>query len=282
MSTDHLPDRPHRSGQNGREPSLGGGRYGPANGREPLLGGNGAARLPELIAALRDDADPDSRLAAIRALGQIADARALPDLLEALHSGDVRLRRHAAWALGRIGERDRAAAASAIPGLLAALRRPGGRMREVSAWALGRIGSVNAVPALREALSDRNSVVRRAAAEALGLTGSALESAPLRTQIVLGLEKLLADPDRSVRRAAAEAMGRIADPDGLSGLFDALTHADRDTRWAAAWALGRYGRSARARLIVALGDPDPLMRQAAGWGLWWIDQGADGGSPPGR
>jgi len=266
----------------GREPALGGGRYGPMTGLEPLIGGDVTARLTELLALLRQSDDLDARWTAARGLGQLADPRAMDDLLEALHSGDVRLRRYVAWALGRIGERDQEAAAVAVPGLLDALRRPGGRMREVTAWALGRIGHARAVPALREALRDRNCQVRRAAAEALGRTGSQMEGDTIRAQIVMGIEKLLADTDRNVRRAAAEALGRMGDEDAIPSLFDALTHPDRDTRWSAAWALGRCGNRARARLVVALHDPDPLMRQAAGWGLWWLDNGKDGGRPPDR
>lgn len=255
----------------GREPALGGGRYAPMTGNEPHIGGQVTAQLNDLLAALRSAENADARWAAARDLGRLGDPRAMDDLLNVLHSGDVRLRRYSAWALGKIGEGNREAAAPAVPGLLEALRRPGGRLREVTAWALGRIGHARAVPALRDALRDQNSLVRRAAAEALGRTGAFMETTTIRSQIVLGLEKMLSDADRSVRRASAEALGRMGDSEAIPALFDALTHQDRDTRWAAAWALGRCGERARARLVVALSDPDPAMREAASWSLRWLD-----------
>src|SRR5688500_553807 len=178
------PHPPDRDPLSGREPALGGGRYAPITGSEPTIGGQVTEKLTELLAVLRAAEDDATRSTAAKGLGQLGDARALDDLLEALHSGDVTVRRYAAWALGKIGEHNRDAAAAAVPGLLESLRRPGGRQREISAWALGRIGHARAVPALRDALRDRNSLVRRAAAEALGRTGTTMEAHPIRTQII--------------------------------------------------------------------------------------------------
>ncbi len=254
---------------NGREPALS-GIASALTGNEPTLGGERAS-LSDMLATLREGQSPEARREAARVLGRIADAHAQNDLLDALQSPDGGLRRMAAWALGRIAERDWRVAQRAVPGLVKSLKKPGGRQREVCAWALGRSASAAAVPALNVALTDRNPVVRRAAAEALGRTAARLEHASLRVSIVESLEQILADRERTVRKAGCEALGRIGDAEAIPSLFDALTHPDRDTRWAAAWALGQCGQPARAPLIVALGDPDPAMRQAASWGLRWLD-----------
>ena len=74
-------------------------------------------------------------------------------------------RSDAAWALGQIGERDKAAVAA----LAEALRDTNIVVQFSAASALARIGSVdsNAITALTEALKDRDATVRENAADAL-------------------------------------------------------------------------------------------------------------------
>jgi HEAT repeat protein len=154
------------------------------------------------------------------------------------------------------------------------------------------------VPALVEALSDRDRFVRWAAARTLGRIGPAARPEPA----TLGLAKLLSDPDLDVRMAAAttlEVYGPRAakaipavvaatqtgdaeirqaamralpsidtkgQPDTIGALIKALANPDARVRQTAAETLGKFGsaaRSARPALAEALNDDDPEVRRAA-------------------
>src|SRR3989442_1701358 len=80
-----------------------------------------------------------------------------------LDSNDAGVRRSAAYALGKLGKD----AADARPALEAALRDDQPAVRQNVAWALGKLGP-KAVPALREALRDRDDLVKRDAINSLG------------------------------------------------------------------------------------------------------------------
>jgi hypothetical protein len=103
--------------------------------------------------------------AAFEAAGTKAPHDALPDLLAALKSRDVKTRSRAADQLGSSG----AAAGAAVPALMAALRDKSPRVRASAGLALGNIGADDAgvVALLVEALKDKNADVRYAAALAL-------------------------------------------------------------------------------------------------------------------
>src|SRR6516164_2331190 len=85
-----------------------------------------------------------------------------------LGSKDSRVRRNAAYALGKSG----AQAVAAVPRLIKKLKDPEAAVREAVAQALGEIGLLGGeemIPALTEALaSDNSAAVRRNAAIALG------------------------------------------------------------------------------------------------------------------
>ncbi len=90
---------------------------------------------------------------------------------------------------------------------------------------------------LIERLRDRDAVVRRQAARALG-------AARLKEGVRELVQVLADDASAPVRRAAAEALGRIGDPSAIGPLERAL-RAERDdaVRAAAAAALARLGGS---------------------------------------
>jgi HEAT repeat protein len=71
--------------------------------------------------------------------------------------------------------------------------------------------------------------VRRAAAEALGKIGD--------PQAVPALMEALKDRDEDVRKAVAEALGEIGDPQAVPALLETLKDEDEDVRWAATMAL---------------------------------------------
>jgi HEAT repeat protein len=97
----------------------------------------GPAAVKPLILALKDD-DPDMRGAAAAALGTIGDVQALKPLTFVLKDEDERVRRAVVWSLRRIAP--------------LVLTHPLQRKRKAAAWVLGRVGTVQAVPALIEAL----------------------------------------------------------------------------------------------------------------------------------
>ena len=90
---------------------------------------------------------------------------------------------------------------------------------------------------LIEKLRDRDAVVRRQAARALG-------AAKLKEGVRELVQVLADDASAPVRRAAAEALGRIGDPGAVRPLERAL-RAERDdgVRAAVAAALARLGAS---------------------------------------
>jgi len=173
----------------------------------------GKARSPEtvdpLLSVLFNDPDRAVREDAVRALGQIGDARAVEYLVTAMK--EPGLRPLAVEALGRIGDR------RAVPVLINVLEgvdrpevsRPidgcGDRWDEeiltlgAAVRALGAIRDETAIPSLMKAL--RHTVTRAEAADALTRFGSAV-IAPL-------LAVLAREPDDNIRYHVKETLGRV-------------------------------------------------------------------------
>jgi len=155
----------------------------------------------QVLAAL-DDADPLTRAAAARVLGEGDDDGAtssrLLDLLVDPHSA---VRKESAVALGLLSH------VPAIPRLKLLLADPDPGVREQAAYAIAIIGSDHEpdVTAILDLLDDPAPNVRKGAARALGVMGSVRAIRPL------GL--LLDDPDPGVRSAARGALDRLPGPD---------------------------------------------------------------------
>jgi HEAT repeat protein len=157
-----------------------------------------------------------------------------------------------------------------------------GTARAAIARALGRIGLPEALPALRKALSARESIVRAAAVEGLrnieGLADTAGAAAALPA---------LSDVDADVRAEAAYTIGSLR-RHALTGEAAATDAAAKNAvvvqlgrlvstdpsalvRKRAAWALGEIGASATlvaaALEQAATHDSDPLVRSIAGAAL---------------
>ncbi|MBI3317697.1 MAG: HEAT repeat domain-containing protein [Candidatus Omnitrophica bacterium] len=180
-------------------------------------------RDPELAASVREAAqDPDGsvRAAALQALRGIEGTKSMEVLLKALKEDPQR------------------------------------EVRWQAAVELEALGSADAVPALVEALKDRDSLVRTGAAEALkGLADP---------RAVHPLARALKDQDSSVRRAAAEGLGRMGDKAAVPALSRALFHRDVQTRRRAAEALLRLKDPSASRALVrSFSDWDPKVRKTA-------------------
>ena len=152
--------------------------------------------VPHLVRLLDDEMlDAGVRFIIVRALGRLGDEAALAILLDELRGDDIwvraaatgalisigspavgglvtalrdedkAVRRAAAKALGKIGERGEDQ--EVLRGLSVGLLDVDGAVRRFAAEALGRLRAASMVPELTEALNDRNTGVRIAAFRAL-------------------------------------------------------------------------------------------------------------------
>lgn len=124
--------------------------------------------VPALLEYLRTAPWQNERLYAIRALGKIGDARAVPALLEALNQyapQSKHLRKQAARALAVFEDPE------IFRTLAQGLQDPSPDQRARAAWALGEIGDPRALRALRQALEDADARVREVAAQSLKYMG---------------------------------------------------------------------------------------------------------------
>ena len=167
-----------------------------------------AAPATEALAAAATDEDPQIRREvafALAAIGPPAKA-AVPALIKLLADDEPKVRHSAAYALGRIGT----AAASATPELHKGLKAEDDPLEQtVSAWALVHINPADkqiatvAVPMLTKMLDNERVMVRREAAETLGLIGPPAASA------VPALKKTAQDANQTVSKAATLALTKI-------------------------------------------------------------------------
>ncbi|HEX7117993.1 MAG TPA: M56 family metallopeptidase [Longimicrobiales bacterium] len=210
--------------------------------------------VPALGAVARSDSDAEVRRSAIWALGEIGDPAAVPALGAVAASGDAEVAGMAVWALGEIGD------PAAVPALSAALRNSDPGVRRRAAWALGEVGEEAGVTPLAAALDDAVADVRRMAAWALG------EIAPDRAPAAL--TAALGDENAEVRKIVAWALGEIADPASAPALTEAVEDESPSVRRTALWALGEIGgEAARDALLRAIRSEDPDIRRMAAQAL---------------
>lgn len=119
-----------------------------------------------LIEALNFADDPNIRLDAASALGQIGDSRAVKPLIAALDDQQEVIEM-AALALGEMGD------PRAVESLTETLNHENWEIRGSAAKALGKIGDERAVDPLTRLLDDRNESVRWHTVQALeSITGN--------------------------------------------------------------------------------------------------------------
>ncbi|HZM94682.1 MAG TPA: HEAT repeat domain-containing protein [Vicinamibacterales bacterium] len=150
--------------------------------------------------------------------------------------------------------------ASATPALLNTLKSLGVESRHFLPRraildALGRTRNAAAVPALQEALQDKEAGIRSEAAEALGQLGVATGATALRSA--------LSDPVWHVREYAARSLGLLRDAGAVSALIECLRNDTSSVRATAAKALGEIGdASSVPALIAALPDENNRVKAA--------------------
>lgn len=200
----------------------------------------------------RDDlrtGDPAIRRHAAAALGRLGDRAVVPDLLTALEDDSAAVRREVARALGRLRD------ARAVEPLLRALRDDDLNVRFYAAFALGEIKDAKAVDGLLTALRDGEWTVRNQAAWALREIGSPAAVAPLVSSLAL--------PNADVTHALW-VLRHTPAAEAVPPLIELLAAPKTEARVRAAGALGEI-RDARAvaPLIQALRDREPSVRLAA-------------------
>jgi len=217
--------------------------------------------MPPLISALKDE-DGNVRRAAVEALGEFKDPRAVEPLISALEDEDWHIRLAAEAALEEINPkwRETEEAKRKVPEFISALKDKDGNVRYRAAEALGELKDPRAVEPLISALKDENGSVRSAAVWVLGELKDPRAVEPLISA--------LKDENWSVRRAAAVALGELKDPRAVETLISALKDEFGSVREAAAVALGEL-KDPRVveTLISALKDEFGSVREAAAGAL---------------
>jgi len=220
-----------------------------------------AGRSLPLLRRLLDRGDEDLDQRTFEIVRRIGPP-AIPLLVELLRHEEVSFRRDAADALI-----DLAPDTEGIqPALRQALSDEDSLVAGDSARALGALGpkASPSVHALVTTLSHEDPYVRVYAAEALATIG------PKAGVAAKDLARALDDPTPGVRWAAAEALASIG-PAALSAvprLIEALTDEFLYVRICAAGALGSLGPKAEtAREALREAAKDPAMRDEAEWAL---------------
>ena len=226
------------------------------NSAAPLiLGRIGAPAVEPLIDALKGPNSTVRKYAAV-ALGFTKDARAVEPLIDALGDKVADVWMAATAALGQIG-------APAVASLITALHKKTSYAYAATDYeeseALGRIGAP-AVDSLINAMKDTDSVVRKDAAHALGITAD--------HRAVITLIAALKDENSRVRENAAEALGNIKDPRSAEALIDALKDKTSGIQLLSAKALVEVKDPRETEALVGLlQNPDLMVRNYAGMAL---------------
>ncbi len=245
----------------------------------------GRAPVEQWVALMKKSAGKD-RAGALFILGAIADAKALPAVLEAMEDKEEAARQEAmeaAAAIGgegaakaliaRLGAKDRAEQQAAFECLIkckgdttnAAIAAAANAAADAALKArlievLGARRAGDQMPLVLAAAQDANAAVRAAAARALQTAGGEKE-VPI-------LVKMLKEAKEGEERGAAEqaliAIGLRARDQTAGPLAAALDGASPEAAGAMLRVLGRIGGSAAAKALAAAADsPDAKVKDEA-------------------
>ncbi len=220
-----------------------------------ILGQLGDPASLDLLVRHLADRDPEVRAVSARALGQLHEPQAVAPMLGALTAHRALPASTVAMWLLQIGP------AAATP-LRQALNDRNPLVRGLAAELLGHLGSLEATDELVEALTDESWDVRARAARSLGRIGSPRAVAPLLGVLVdhpgansaAGIE---------LRRSAVAALADIADPKCAPMLAVAMGDEDHVVAKSAAAALVHLGEPGRALLREAVHGPPRCAAYAA-------------------
>ena len=154
------------------------------------------------------------------------------------------------------------------------------RLEAAEALGRGQIDAAIAIPALvRALLTDRDSAVRRRAADSLANALSQFNDGSMDSEAERALVIALSDSDAAVRTAAASTLGRIH-PDS-SAVVEALLKATTDTnewvRGSAVAALGLIEKQAKSSsaeaknaIVKAMNDKSHHLREMGFYAFWAV------------
>ncbi len=200
------------------------------------------------LRAMRAGAHERTREDAIASVGEAGLGLATSEVAAALHDPSPRVRRSAAQALGKIGTTE------AAGHLLQVLKDNPDLVEEEMIEALSDAPTPDAIPLLEKYLDHPRSVLRRAAARALGAVGNEAAIAPLA--------RAASQPgDTDLRRASIQALRTMGAKNVGRTYADALFDPQGSVRTAAAEAiseleLSEYAEDLR-RSLEWFGDQDP-------------------------
>ena len=193
--------------------------------------------------------DPDTRLAAIVAVGRLGDARATLPLVSLLAGHRAQIVA-AASALARIGD------PRAFDALLPLLSDPDGAVRQGAIGALNSLGHPDMASRVAGLLASPDPLLRESAVRIAGYFGYPDTADALIARA--------GDGDEGVRRAAIEHLPFVEDPRALAPLAEALADPSAKIRATAAQAYAHIrAADARAPLLAATHDPDAWVRYYA-------------------
>ncbi len=213
-------------------------------------------RAAVILVELLRDKDADVRWTASESLGKLGDGTVVQAVIPLLKDPEATVRAAAAVTLGRIGS---AARDQAGPALVRALRDPEERVQKAAVLAIGDAGLSESMVREVLALLQREPVeIRRAAALALMQIEIKYQLEPLAEAV--------RDADTVVRQAAAAALGESGEASAVERL-DALALNDADTtvRVEAVYRLSKTPgeRSRKVLNRIAEGDRDADVRRWA-------------------
>ncbi|GAB3591295.1 hypothetical protein GCM10027446_08700 [Angustibacter peucedani] len=204
----------------------------------------------ELEHMLLHDRDPEVRIVAARALGEIGDPRSAGPLVDSVSDAHAVPLRIVARSLARLGP-------GAAPVLVDAMTAQDSEARAVAAEILGLGGAVTAVGVLgSHALHDLDEDVRIRCARALGRIG--VPSALAVLNRCLG-----PDEPPALRAVAARAIGEVGGPEAVRLLEPLLVDAQHRVASNAARAMSGLGPRAVERLEVLAAEGGPSAAYAA-------------------
>jgi HEAT repeat protein len=213
------------------------------------------------ITTLRSDPSAPAREEAasriVETVDQIEPSRAVPTLIAALSDPSPRVRRSVVVALSLFSAR----ASSTIPALASALEDDDIAVRILAIEALGdatktpEVGKI-AIPALVEALTDGNNLVRCRAARKLAAWGEGAKGVPAMVEILLGQGAAETRDEVTIsnRRSAIASLEKIGAEarEAIPALIEVAKVEDAETRVAVAQALVAMGESEVARPVLSL------------------------------
>ncbi len=207
-----------------------------------------------MLSALQREREAAVRVAILRALWSLGDARACPPLRGLLGDPAPEVRRETARCLGHLADE------GAVDALAGSLGDPSAEVRVAVVRALGRIGDARSLRVLRQARVDACPAVRREALVSLAHLGGASRGTARQgpggdVAIAAELCGLLAADDPATRLRALDSLALVSAEGAEAALAACLDDADSAVRERAWQVLSRCA-PARAREEIARRGPE--------------------------